>query len=621
MQKKTVMRARPALEKVCGIKDCATGKWKYEFYFSQADGTRGRVIVPGDDANKPTKLLDHLNGNGATWDSSAARKELVENAIAAKPIKIVYQLAKAGWQIEGDKPLWFCFGKRMVGTPQGAVTFAPPGAMSRSRAGGFVESGTLAEWKSRIAIKATFSTSLTVCMSAALAAVLVRPSGLQNFTLHLFGGTRAGKTSSLLAAMSFYGMGHEDKLKNWNSSGAVELIEAAAGFNDCVFPLNEVGSRKGKRALTYEVLRDLYAQYAEGGDRDRHSSWEAAHGGQAKRFRGICFATAEHSVADYAKKAGDARDGGELFRAIDVIAVRGGMKTIFDLGPDDLDQRQCLQDLHDDLERYHGTAAPRFIDFLTQMGAGKVKARVKSLMKTFVGHMPAAPHNGVARQLAMNYGLLYAGAILGIESGILPWTKDHLQRAMKLGFEDALEYCKVVDPLTMGLEILKAKLRDKVIERKTGSAFGVKHCPGYWSRIGGQRIEVIHTRQFGAWFADKRQRDLVLDWLAKKGAFPAAAGGLVTPASLKGVCRRWPGGSLVRSFVFVDAFPVAVPRQKLVIKPIKLGIKNKSPTKRPIASKPSGALDLGAWPVETTTGRVNGLSDAVGVRPKKHRPR
>jgi hypothetical protein len=90
----------------------------------------------------------------------------------------------------------------------------------------------------------------------------------------------------------------------------------------------------------------------------------------------------------------------------------------------------------------------------------------------------------------------------------------------------------------MGLEILRANLRDKVVERRPGSTFGVNDHAGYWTRIGGQRVFVVHARQFRAWFASENQFNLVLSSLAAKRASP-----------------RWPDGSAVRSFEFSNPSP------------------------------------------------------------------
>jgi hypothetical protein len=265
--------------------------------------------------------------------------------------------------------------------------------------------------------------------------------------------------------------------------------------------------------------------------------------------------------------AGEVRDGGELFRAIDVSAVREGKATIFDLAPQSLDQRAALQELREAIAECHGTALAPYIDYLMRMGAIKVRTRTQALIKVFVDNMPEASHDGVIGQMARHFGLLYAGAIFAIESGILPWTKDHLREALKRGLDDAVEGSRIVDPLVVALDILKANLSDKIVVsmRKPGSMLGVKDYAGYWTVSGSRKIFVVHARQFRAWFASARQSNLVLDWLAKEGFLKgssANSSGVISAEDVKGVLRRWPDGSLVRSFEFSDPFPETI-RQRL----------------------------------------------------------
>jgi hypothetical protein len=309
------------------------------------------------------------------------------------------------------------------------------------------------------------------------------------------------------------------------------------------FPLNEVGAKKGRRGQTYEGLRDLYAQYAEGSDLERHSRFAAEHGG-ARRFHGICISTAEHSISKYAEMAGEVRDGGELFRAIDVSAIRKGKTTIFDLAPLNLDPLAALQELRRAMAECHGTAWTPYIEYVIEMGAIDVKRRTLALIKEFVDHMPEAAHDGVIRQMATHFGLLYTGSIFAIDSGVLPWTRAHVRSALTRAFRDAVEASKTVNPLVMGLDILKAKLSDEVVERRPSSTFDVKDHAGYWTRIGGKRIFVVHARQFHAWFASVPQCNLVLDTLSAKSVSP-----------------RWPDGINVRCFEFSDPFPETTPAE------------------------------------------------------------
>ena len=83
-----------------------------------------------------------------------------------------------------------------------------------------------------------------------------------------------------------------------------------------------------------------------------------------RHFHGICISTAEHSIAEYAELAGEVRDGGELFRAIDVNAIRKGQTTIFDLAPPELDSLAELQELRNALAECHGTAWTVYIEHL-----------------------------------------------------------------------------------------------------------------------------------------------------------------------------------------------------------------------------------------------------------------
>ena len=257
-----------------------------------------------------------------------------------------------------------------------------------------------------------------------------------------------------------------------------------------------------------------------------------------RHFHGICISTAEHSIAEYAESAGEIRDGGELFRAIDVNAIRKGQTTIFDLAPPDLDSLAELQQLRKALAERHGTAWIVYIEYVIAMGALEVKRRTLALINEFVAQMPAAAHDGVVRQLAMNFGLLYAGAIFAIESGVLPWTRAHARSALTRSFKDAVEGSKPIDPVAMGLEILRANLSDKVVERRPSSTFGVKDHAGCWTRIGGKKVFVVHARQFRAWFANEHQYNLVVGSLAAKS-----------------VSHRWPDGSNVRCVEFFDPFP------------------------------------------------------------------
>jgi len=555
MKAPTASPAKPLLKKTRAIKDCATNDWSIEFEFLQPDGTKGRALVTGDDAENVGSLRRNLNQKGARLPRNAEeRKALLEGAIAADAKKVVHQLANSGWQIGGPPP-WMSVGTKLIGAPDGVIEYAPPAFIAQSRAKHFAESGTLEEWKSKVAAIAEHSTSITIGIAAAFAAPLLRVAGMQNFALHVFGPSRAGKTTTLLCSTSVYAFGQETRLPNWSSTG-LRILESACAFGDLVLPLNEVGAKRGPRKRAYEGLRDLYAQYAEGSDRERHSSWQGGKSAVPKPFHGICISTAEHSVAEYAAWADQSRDAGELFRAMDVMAVREEKATVLDLAPDTLDQRACLTQLHNDLKVCYGVAFEPYVEFLRTLdAAGKLQSRVKALIAAFVAKMPGAQSDGIAQQIATNFGALYAGALLGIEAGVLPWTREHVQQTHRTAFVEAFERCQIGDPLKMGLDNLKTNLRDKIVELKPGSTFGTKDHAGYWELDGGEKIVVVHARQFRSWFGGDGQFRLVLEWLCRQGYLKHAKGatkGILVGEDFDGVTLRWPRGIMVRSFSFAD---------------------------------------------------------------------
>jgi hypothetical protein len=471
---------------------------------------------------------------------------------------IVHQFGNCGWQPRANGNLWYTVGNRVIGTPSGHVEYAAPRMIEDSMAAEFSERGELAAWKAKIATKALFSTSLSIGISAGLAAPLMRASGLNNFTIFLSATTRGGKSTTMLVGMSVGGIGDEMKLMNWNSSGIAELLEASTAFNDTLFSLNEVGSAEGEKKEAYRILRGFYMKYADGRDRRRHSQWEKAHGGRAKTFHGICMVSAEHPISWYAMQAGDARDGGELFRAIDLPVVQEGHVTVLDLAPEGLNHDEFLDQLRDDLKITHGSPIGPYIEHLRKIGAIPLNKRVRKLINAFVKAMPAAAHDKVARQIAKHIGVLYAGGVLGIEAGILPWNMAHVWKTHRAAFEAAYEHCKIVDPLEMGLKLLAANMRDNVVERATASTFGPHDHAGYWEILGGEKYFVVHSHQFRSWFSGDRQFRLVIEGLAAHGYLKQAEDspeGIITQRDIDGHGPRWPHGKPVRSYIFRDPFP------------------------------------------------------------------
>jgi Domain of unknown function (DUF927) len=234
------------LIKAKAIEDKATGNWKYEFQFLTNPGRR-TAIVDGDVANVSAKLEQVLHLKGASLPlDQAARKLMIETAIASKPARVISRVATAGWQIDGSRAPWFTVGHTLIGAPKSTFEYASPAVVDKTLGRVLKKSGTLSEWKKRVAAPAARSSCLMLTISAGLAAPLLRSTAMSNFILFLFGKSQSGKTTGLMACTSLYGIGEED-LQNFFATG-LKIQEDAAAFDYLVYPMNELGALKGPPA-------------------------------------------------------------------------------------------------------------------------------------------------------------------------------------------------------------------------------------------------------------------------------------------------------------------------------------------------------------------------------------
>ena len=153
------------------------------------------------------------------------------------------------------------------------------------------------------------SPAATLLISTAFTAPLLPFAEIMSFGLNIYGGAKKGKSLALNAGGSVIGLGREEDLLTLGATTAA-ILEKAGPWTDLLFPINEVGTIKGKRSEAYAKLRELTFALNAGRDTVRHSSW----GASGDPFRLIYAASAEHSTSEYAAMAGEKRDDGELVR-------------------------------------------------------------------------------------------------------------------------------------------------------------------------------------------------------------------------------------------------------------------------------------------------------------------
>ncbi|KER03325.1 DNA/RNA helicase, superfamily II [Photorhabdus temperata subsp. temperata Meg1] len=123
----------------------------------------------------------------------------------------------------------------IIGTPTRPVAFCG----GTSAVAGYVVRGTVESWRKNVASLMTGNQSMILGGLVALAAPLNSLAGGSSFGIHLFAQSSAGKTTTVEAASSIYGVPDDLKL-TWDATKYGLTIEAASR-NDGFMPIDEIG--------------------------------------------------------------------------------------------------------------------------------------------------------------------------------------------------------------------------------------------------------------------------------------------------------------------------------------------------------------------------------------------
>jgi hypothetical protein len=136
-----------------------------------------------------------------------------------------------------------------------------------------------------------------------------------------------------------------------------------------------------------------------------------------------------------AESAADRRLGGEEARFIDVPAMEPGGLDIFDglqlSAGDDRTKigQRLVNELRREAIRNQGFAMDAFQKRLAPDLAAAVE-KAKAHMEHFESHVSTPLVTGADRRIAANFAVIFAGAALAIEYGILPWRKKATRAAI-----------------------------------------------------------------------------------------------------------------------------------------------------------------------------------------------
>jgi hypothetical protein len=541
------------IRKIARVHDKSKGTYLDIIQFPISNSETSRLELLPSVVNDHSALTKRLRDAGAILPraKTVLKQALEVVASSDAPEQWIYE-KQTGW-LQGRKAFVRVMG--VIGDPGVKIVGVNQSKAISHRSGIQSAAGKWRNWRNEVAAPARYSTTLILAISVALAAPLLHVVRRQSFTINLFGPSNAGKSMATLVAASVIGIPRIVDLISWKITNA-RLEERLPEFNDSVFPIDDLNTLQGDYKEKYPRIRDLAYNIAQGHETARAAVYTAAHSGTHWTWNSIVLTSCEKSVHDMACLARLERQQGESRRLIDVPAVFDGLTHVFDRPPQDIDDIDAWKALtfaalSNAVEQNHGQAFRKYIRSLIARRE-TLKQDVEKSVAYFVSRARKDSDGEIARDVTQKFGLIYAGGVLGIECGLLPWTKGELLDAVMksyIGARDLLPDSGVL--LRRGRAAFKA-LRNRLplIRRRNRAAFAYQNSDGFKERMKGKCRYLIKGEVFSNAFSSIEERDLVVNWLIRKGR--------ITLATLKksdGVSGRklkeqhsWPDGERRRSF-------------------------------------------------------------------------
>jgi putative DNA primase/helicase len=343
--------------------------------------------------------------------SLAGRNLLTEYLLRPAPKRKVRCVVQVGWAGEGC----FVLPDQAIGPQAGDVILQVGERLDDAH----TASGTLDEWKTKVAALAEGNPMLLLAISIALAGPLLKLLGAESGGIHLAGDSSCGKSSTIDAGRSVWG-GVEFR-RSWHST-ANGLEGAASLFNDTCLCLDEISEADPR-----EVGATVYA-LGNGVGKQRASRTGMAR--TVRRWRTTVLSSGERSLATTMREGGQRAKAGQLVRLLDVPARRAFGAW------DDLRGHATGQAFSDALRaatrRYHGTAGRAFLERLTRE-TRDLEAFYERL-KGLPDFAPAGA-DGQVRRAGARFALYALAGELAVDYGVAPWPHMAATAAARTAFE------------------------------------------------------------------------------------------------------------------------------------------------------------------------------------------
>lgn len=344
-------------------------------------------VIARDIAKRGRELVKTLGSVGLPvieGDARIAERWLAEFE-SANPNAIPREkLARyLGWQPDGT----------FVSSPDAGTKLEVRYDEQRVPAQAFTSGGTPEGWRDTVAALAPF-TPPRMAIAAALAAPLLRPLGIDSFTLDFSSRSTKGKTTALQCGCSVWADPSEGAaaISNWRGTAfAIEkrlnLVRGLPTFLDETMAVSDEG-----------IIDYLLYQLPMGKGKDRSGGYAGA-----LPWETILLSSGERSILSYTRNQGAAA------RALCITEAPFG-----DNGG------EAARQAHDGVFAHYGHAGPRFAELVRkglarEGGLDRLRQRHKALAALFAGD------SAMTGRRAPMVAVLALAEAMACETGILPY--------------------------------------------------------------------------------------------------------------------------------------------------------------------------------------------------------
>lgn len=501
--------------------------WQAEVKFIDLDDTQCTIMIPKGKLMSPTKVIELLSSNGYQLPLNKNDKQLVCTYLASTtPDRRTLLSNSVGWH--GRQVL---VGDYVIG--KGSETLALDTTLNES-VDQFSKNGSLDDWRSSVAHLCTSSSLLIFSICAGFASPLLRFTDIGSGGFHFQGNSSIGKTTLLKAAGSVIGGGQDGYISSWwtTLTGLEETALAHCDFLLCLDELKLVDADPVKAAR-----KACHTVYFLANDKNKtRSKAYTGMGAFNKRWSVLVLSTGEQSLAEHADQAGISRLSGEEVRLIDIPADPGCKLGIYEkLVSGFTDPAKLSEAISSGSQTHYGTPIRVFLKkLIKKYDSDGLRVRIDGLVEKFVARHVKEDAPASDRRFAKRFGLVYAGGILAVKLGVLPWKANKVRRSVDACYQAAYtnrpgntetNRRQLIKRVCRKFSKMEGLLDFVTIKTTDYSEAELQACSGFKKKnTDGEIFFYVRRQWLLKWCKTEGQLSIILEHFEKRGQLQPGTG-------------------------------------------------------------------------------------------------